>query len=120
MVREEMCQASRGCCWEPMFGYSAVEDTLWMVDQVSRMASGGLSASFMKLLMNFFGVVSRAASGPQDERNKVDVWVSIKLDLLGSLGHMTWAGAGCCDEGWVAGERRNNGNIKIRWWCHRD
>ena len=89
-----------------------------MAAQVSRMPSGGLSASFMKLLMNLLAwcprrpVVSRM--NVQDERNKVDVCASIKLDLLCSLGQKAWAGAGCCDEGWVAGERRNNGNIKIR------
>ena len=31
------------------------------------------------------GVVSRAACGLQDEGDKVDAGVSIKLDLLGSL-----------------------------------
>ena len=85
-----------------------------MADQVSRVASGGLSASFRELLMNFLAWCPGRPEVPQDERNKVDVRVSIKLDLLCSLRHMTWAGAGCCDEGWVAGERRKNGNIKIR------
>ena len=46
-----------------------------MADQVSRMASGGLSASFMRLLMNF--LESIAASGLQDERNKIDMCVYI-------------------------------------------
>ena len=36
------------CCLE-----MALWRTLWMADQVSRMANGGLSASFMRLLMNF-------------------------------------------------------------------
>ena len=52
------------CCLE-----MALWKTLWMAGQVSRMASGGggerrgeevLSASFMRLLMNFSGVESRA------------------------------------------------------------
>ena len=45
-------------------------------------------------------------SGLQDEQDKVDVWISVNFDLVSSLGHVTWAGAGCCDEGWVAGEKR--------------
>ena len=40
-----------------------------------------LSASFMRLLMNFLAE-SRAAGGLQDERNKIDVLISIKFDLL--------------------------------------
>ena len=51
-----------------------------MADQVSRMASGGLSASH-EVVDELFGVVSRAASGFQEERNKFDVWISVKFDL---------------------------------------
>ena len=40
--------AAVSCCLE-----MALWGTLWMADQVSRMASGGLSASRMRLLMNF-------------------------------------------------------------------
>ena len=53
------------------------------------------------------------AGGFQDERDKVDVWIFFKFDLLSSLGHVTLAGAGCCNEGWTAGERRHN-DIKVR------
>ena len=66
-----------------------------MADQVSRMASGGLSAIFHQVADELFGVVSRAAGGLQDERDKVDVWISVKFDLLSSLGVVSWAGAGC-------------------------
>ena len=38
------------------------------------------------------GVISRAACGLQDERDKVDVRVSVNFDLLCSLGHVTWGG----------------------------
>ena len=31
-------------------------------------------------------------SGLQDERNEVDVWISVKFDLLCSFCHVTWAG----------------------------
>ena len=73
-----------------------------MADQVSRMACEGLSASLMRLLMNFLGVVSRAASGLEDEGDKVDVWISVKFDLFSSLANVTWAGAGCRSESWAA------------------
>ena len=73
-----------------------------MADRVSRMASGALSASFMILLMNFLAwnpgrtVVSR-----------------VKIDLLSSLGNVTWAGPGC-NESWAAGKWRDNSDIKVR------
>ena len=34
--------------------------------------------------------------------------------LLSSLGHVTWAGAGSCNEGRAAGKIRHNGNIEVR------
>ena len=40
-------KAAVSCCQE-----MALWRTLWMADQVSRIAGGGLSASFMRLLMN--------------------------------------------------------------------
>ena len=82
------------CCLE-----MALWRTLWMADWVSRMASGGLSASVMRFLNELFGVVSTAACSLQDERNKIDVWISIKFDVLCSLGIVSWASAGCCNEG---------------------
>ena len=59
--------ADVSCCLE-----MALWRTLWMAGQVSRMASGGFSASFVRLLMNFFVVVSRAASSLQDERDNFE------------------------------------------------
>ena len=55
-----------------------------------------------------------AAGGPQDERDKVDVWISVKFDLLSSLDHVTWAGAACCNECWAAREWKHNGDIHVR------
>ena len=66
------------CCLE-----MALWRTLWMADQVSRMASGGLSASFMWLLMFFFAL--------EDERDKVDVWISVKF----WPSQLSWS----CDQG---------------------
>ena len=80
------------CCLE-----MALWRTLWMADQVSRKASGGLSASFMRLLMNFLAwhpgrpVVSRM----NGTRLTCGYRYRFKFDLLSSLGHVTWAGAGC-------------------------
>ena len=48
------------------------------------------------------------ACGPgrlQDERDKVDVWTSVKLAPFSSLGHVTWAGAGCSNQSRVARNR---------------
>ena len=101
--------AAVSCCLE-----MALWRALWMAGQVSRMASGGFSASFMRLLMNFFGVASRAASSLQAERDKVDVWISVKFGLFSSLGHVTWMFAGCSNEGGVAGKRSHNGDIQVR------
>ena len=84
-----------------------------MADQVSRMASGRVVCVFREVVDEFFGVVSRAASSLQDERKKVGVWISVKFDLLCSLGHVTWTGAGCCNEGWAAGE------WKDKQWRHQ-
>ena len=58
-------------------------------------------------------MVSRAASSLQDERDKVDVWISVKL-VFPALLAMTWAGAGNSNDGRVAGECRHNGDIEVR------
>ena len=84
-----------------------------MADQVSRMPSGGLSASFMRSLMNFLAW-SGGCQWSQCERDEVDVWISVDFGLLSSLGHVAWAGADCCNEGPGAGKRRHNGNIEVR------
>ena len=69
---------------------------------------------FHEVADELFGVVFRAACGLRDERNKIDVWISIKFDLLCSLGIVNWAGAGCCNEDWAAWEWRDNGDIEVR------
>ena len=58
-----------------------------MADQVSRMASGreGVVSIFHEVAEELFGVDSRAASGLQDEQNKVDMEISIKFDFLCSF-----------------------------------
>ena len=47
--------------------------------------------------MNFLAWCPGRPSGLEDERDKVDVWISVTFGLLSSLGHVTWAGAGCCN-----------------------
>ena len=59
-------------------------------------------------------MVTRAAGGLQDERDKVDEWISVKFALLSSLGQVAWAGAGRRNEGRAAGKWRDNGDIKVR------
>ena len=60
------------------------------------------------------GTLPRAAHGLQDKRGNVDVWVPIKLDLLGPLGHVTRAGTACSNEAWAGRERDNSGDICVR------
>ena len=50
----------------------ALWSTLWIADQVSLMASGGLSASRMRLLNEFSGLWPRPARGLKYERDEVD------------------------------------------------
>ena len=52
-----------------------------MVEQVSRMACGGLSASRMRLLMNFLAW-ARSTCGLEDERDEVIVFVSVEFAAL--------------------------------------
>ena len=84
-----------------------------MADQVSRMPRGGLSASFMKLLMNFLAW-SGAASGLNAKGTRLMCGYLSNLVFSASLGHVAWAGADCCNEGPGAGKRRHNGNIEVR------
>ena len=60
--------------------------------------------------MNF---LAWAAGGVQDERNKIDMWISVKFDLLRSLCHVAWAGVGSGNEGWTVGKWRDNSDIKV-------
>ena len=81
------------CCLE-----MALRRTLWTADHVSRMTT--VVCIFHEVADELLGVISRAACGLQDERDKVDVWISINFDLLCSLGHVIWAGrAGLLEKG---------------------
>ena len=42
------------------------------------------------------------------------MWISVKFCLFSSLGHVTWMGAGCSNEGGVPGKRSHNGDIQVR------
>ena len=59
-----------------------------MADQVSRMPSGGLSASFMRLLMNFLAWCLGRPVVSSAKGDEVDVWISVEFGLLSSLGHV--------------------------------
>ena len=95
---ERQGEVSRHGGCELLFGEGAVKDTL----------DGKL-----------FGVETWAARGLEDERDKVDVWIPVKFGLLSSLGHVTWAGARCCNGSWAAGEK---GDTMARGtsWNHCD
>ena len=77
---------------------------------MSRIARERVVCIIHEVADELLGVISRAACGPQDERGKVDV--SVKFDLLCSLGHVTGAGAGCSNEGWTGGEGGDNGDVE--------
>ena len=74
---------------------------------------GRIVGVFHEVADDLFGVVSRAAGGLEHERDEVDVWKSVKFGLFSSLSHVTWAGAGCCNEGRVAARRRDNSIIEV-------
>ena len=76
-----------GSC-ELLFGDGAVEYALYGRPSVSYGKWRVVGVSH-EVVDELFGVVSNAASRLQDERNWVDVWAPIKLDLLCFLGHVT-------------------------------
>ena len=43
---------------------------------------------FTEEVDELLGVITRTARGLQDKRRRVDVWEMVKVDLLGSLGHV--------------------------------
>ena len=73
----------------------ALWSTLWMVDHVSLMASGGFVGISHEEASEFHSVWARTTCGLEDEKNEVDAWVSVKFVLLCSFGHESWFCAGC-------------------------
>ena len=73
----------------------ALWSTLWRADQVSEWQEWGVVSVFHEVVDEFYGMWSGAAGGLKDERDKVDVWISVKFTLLSYIGHVSWAGAGC-------------------------
>ena len=84
-------------------GGPGVPDGLWRVVSISH-----------EVTDEFSDVWTRSTWGLEDERDDVDVWISVEFALLSSLGHVSWSGAGCSNKGRVSGERSNNGNIQVR------
>ena len=76
-----------------------------MTDQVSRMASGRMSAPFMMLLMI---ILAWNPGRPVVSRMK-----GTRL-TCGYRSILTWALGGRCNEGWTAGKGRDNGDIEVR------
>ena len=64
-----------------LFGNGAVEDTLDGRPGVSD-GEWRVVGTFQEVADELFGVASRAAGGLQDERDKVDVWISVEFDHL--------------------------------------
>ena len=85
-----------------------------MADQVTLMASGGLSASRMRLPLNFLpcGPGRPVVSSMKGTRL---MWgISVEFNLFGYFGHVSWSGVGCGNKGRVAREKSNNGDIQVR------
>ena len=98
-------------CWLGM----ALWRTLWMADQVSRMAIGRLSASFMSLLMNFLACGPGRPVVSRMKGDEVDVWISVNFVLLSLLGHVSWLrqqGTGCRRK---EQQRKHPGTWQSRW-----
>ena len=108
MVTVGHVTAAVSCCLE-----MALWSTLWMADQVSMMASGGVIGISHEVANEFPGMWARRTCGLEDERNEVDVWISVKFVLFRSFGHESWFCAGCRDHGRIAREGSNNGHIQI-------
>ena len=68
----------------------------------------------MRLRMNYLACGPCRPVVSSMRRDDVDVWISVKFGFLSSFAHVSWSGAGCRDQGRVAGERSNNGNIQVR------
>ena len=86
-------EVSRSCGCELLFGDGAVKDALDGGPGVSD-GEWRIVCVFRAVADELLGVISRAACGLQDERGKVDVWISVEFALLSSLGHVTWARSG--------------------------
>ena len=70
---ERQGEVSRGCSCELLFGDGAVEDAL------DGGPGGGFVCIFHEVADELLDVVPGAACGFQDERDKVDVWISAKI-----------------------------------------
>ena len=90
MVTRDHVTVAVSCCL-----VMALWRSLWKADQVSVMASGGLSASRMRLLMKFLACGPGRTMVSSMEGDDVDVWVSVEFALFSSFGHVSWSGAGC-------------------------
>ena len=61
-----------------------------MADHMSRMVGGRVVSVPHEVADEFSGVWTRSTCGLEDERNGVDVRVSVKFALFCSLGHESW------------------------------
>ena len=91
------CGSHNGGC-ELLFGDGAVEHTL---DGLPGVPDGkwqviGISHEVANV---FPGVWARPACCLEDERNEVDVWISVTFVLLRSFGHKSWFCVGCWEKG---------------------
>ena len=106
-------QESRNGCRKLLFGDGTVENTL----------DGGPSVSdsnwwFVRIsqqvVNEFPGMWTRSTCCLENERDKIDVWIPVKLGLLRSLCHKTWFCAGSRNQGRIAREGSNDRDIQIR------
>ena len=74
-----------------------------MAEQVSRMACEGLSASLMRLLLNFLAWCPGRSVVSRMKGTRLMCGYLSNFHLFSSLGHVTHAAfAGCRNESWAA------------------
>ena len=84
-------------------GGPSVSDSNWWVVSISQ-----------QVVNEFPGMWTRSACCLKNERDQIDVWVSVKFGLLRSLSGKSWFCAGGRHQGRIAREGGNDGDTQIR------
>ena len=111
MVTVGHVTAAVSCCLE-----MALWSTLWMVDQVSPDGLWRVIGISQEAANEFLGMWARPTCALEDERNEVDVWISVEFVLFRSFSQKSWFCAGSRHQGRIAREGSNDRDVQIRVW----
>ena len=84
-----------------------------MAAQASRMECWWMISVAVEVFDEFLSVVTWSTRGFQDEWGQVDTGLPVELFLVFSVGHETWAGAGCPNESCVGRKRRDHRRVNV-------